>query len=155
MLVAPLTITHVLCQASKPGRIVTVAALYTSELSPGRTFSSASAPFRTVIAAGVPENAFLLSHAIVALAVHALGQRRMNMRVTDLRRETLKLAQLSASDAPVVSCYLDLRCGDTAGLWSRAASVRQRLRDSELRGFIDAMTRVDDFVSVGLQPDSQ
>jgi len=77
------------------------------------------------------------------------------MRVTDLRQETLKLAQLSASDAPVVSCYLDLRCGSTTALWNQAAAVRDRLRGTELRSFVDVMNRVDDFLLVGLKPDSQ
>ncbi|HLH06532.1 MAG TPA: hypothetical protein VKW78_04795 [Terriglobales bacterium] len=77
------------------------------------------------------------------------------MRVTDLRQETLKLAQLSASDAPVVSCYLDLRCGSAAALWDQAAMVRDRLRGSELRSFVEAMSRIDDFLSAGLKPDSR
>jgi hypothetical protein len=59
------------------------------------------------------------------------------------------------SEVPFVSCYLDLRRNFADWLWKRARSIQEHPSHLLSRNVIEAMDRIEHFLSVGLRADSQ
>ena len=80
------------------------------------------------------------------------------MDVQTLQKHVLTLATIEQTDAPMVSCYLNLEAGlDTARrmLDQRVRLLRKTLSPSQRGPFEQAMIRIDSRLAAGFRAESQ
>ena len=76
------------------------------------------------------------------------------MELKELQKHILTLATLQESNAPVVSCYLDLTAGQSAyrnTLCERVRVLRRSLKGKALRYFEEALSLIEAFLATGVR----